>query len=357
MEKREFKSSPSFIKAVEDRIVTQVFSVTGVLDMYRDRVMKGAFKKTLAERRDQIRVLWQHNFRDPPIGVLISAEEIGKEDLPDEVREKYPEATGALEAVVEYLETQRGDEALVGIEKKAIRENSIGFDTIQQKIVKEEVSDDVTITIRQLTEIRLWDLSPVNWGANPATFNRTALLFKSTGATRNGSWKNPQLGDFIDSPAEWLVLEKPETERIAMHYAMAEFPVVDFNQLEFPHHLPRYQGVGPAHWDGVTAAMGKLMQTAAQVDDKEGVHDHLARHYLSDFGENPPDLKLFELAHAVQTALSMDEPDLQGCYEAVEALNAKLTEAGPRMAMMPVRTHFEHELLKAKALKHYVDSL
>lgn len=351
MDEREYKSSPAYVKSIEERVVVMVFSVTGVIDMFRDRIKKGAFKKTLAERKEKIRVLWQHDHWEPPIAVLLDAQEINKSALPKSVRENFPEATGGLEGVVEFLETQRGEENLVGIKKKAIRENSIGFDSIRQKQVEVEVTEDVKISIREILEIRLWDLSPVNWGANPATFNRMAFEFKSTGATRNGDWMVPTIEAFgVDHFDE-------DSQRIAKHFAMTDLPMKDYAGLRFPHHVAVARGIGPAHWLGTAGAMSDLLSANLEIDEKGGVHDHLARHYRDDFDESPPNMKLFELADTVQSALAMSELDLRGCYEAVEELNVKLTEAGPRLAGLPKRTHFGHELAKARALQHYVDSL
>jgi len=180
--KYEVKHSPGIIKSVseETRTAVQVFSVFNVLDAYRDRIIKGSFKKTIKERKDKFRVLWQHDFFAPPIGLPLEVYEIDADALPDAVREKYPEADGGLEAVVEYLQTPRGDEVFVGIVKKAIRENSIGFDPIKIKMTEISVpgAKDI-ISVRDILEIRLWDLSPVNWGANEATFNRRALEMAS----------------------------------------------------------------------------------------------------------------------------------------------------------------------------------
>lgn len=175
---REYKSFPAFIRSADDRTVKQIFSVFGVIDSYRDRINKGAFKKTLKERMEKIKVLWQHDFWLPPIATLHDAYEIDANDLPEEVLKKFPEATGGLEGVVEYLSTPRGDEVLEGINKKAITENSIGFDAIKTKWVEHSVTDGVKVKIREISEIRLWDLSPVNWGANPATFNRNQKMFE-----------------------------------------------------------------------------------------------------------------------------------------------------------------------------------
>ena len=68
-----------------------------------------------------------------------------------------------------YLETPRGDEVLEGIRAGAISENSIGYDAV--KFDYEQMPDSKWDTIRNLKEVRLWDVSPVLWGLNPSTAN------------------------------------------------------------------------------------------------------------------------------------------------------------------------------------------
>jgi hypothetical protein len=90
---------------------------------------------------------------------------VGREDLPAELIQQYPEAKGALYGEVKYLDTPRGNEVLVGIREGAITENSIGYDVVIGN-EKRKVAG-----LRDLKELRLWDISPVNWGMNAATMN------------------------------------------------------------------------------------------------------------------------------------------------------------------------------------------
>lgn len=167
----EFKtiSAYSVIDSVEDdRLVKQIFSVMGQPDDVGDVIKNGSYTKTLQERPDRIRVLWQHDASEPPIGVPVTLTEIGKNDLPKEMRAKYPAATGGLYGEVRYLDTPRGNEVLAGIKAGAIRENSIGFDPVKWSMDR---LDQDSMDYRVISEVRLWDISPVNWGAHPATQN------------------------------------------------------------------------------------------------------------------------------------------------------------------------------------------
>jgi len=169
----EYKALPILTKEIgEDRTVRQLFSIMGNIDDGGDRIWPGAFAKTIKERSQRVKVLWQHDSYMPPVGVPVSLEEIGRSDLPDAVKEQFPDATGALLGVVKYLQTPRGDEILEGIRDGAITENSIGYDAI--KFDFEEAPEGVQTwdgTIRNIREVRLWDISPVNWGMNAATTN------------------------------------------------------------------------------------------------------------------------------------------------------------------------------------------
>jgi HK97 family phage prohead protease len=165
----EFKVLDTFTQSIQDRVVKQIFAVMGNPDEGGDIIHTGAFVKTLAERLDDVQVLWQHDGGAPPIGVPIMLKEIGRTELPRELLAKYPQATGALFGAVEYLDSPRGNEVLTGIQKKAIKKNSIGFRAIKADF--ETVGEE---TIRHLREVQLFDVSPVNWSMNPATMNLKA---------------------------------------------------------------------------------------------------------------------------------------------------------------------------------------
>lgn len=172
----ERKAIPQFqFKAQEgddQRVKTQVFAVFGHVDSVGDRINLGAFTKTIQENSQRIQVLWQHDFDAPPIGVVVEIGEKRIEELPPEAAEfyrtRFPDATGVLLAKVRYSDTPRGNEILTLINDGALKENSIGFSTVRGKSGY-TVEDGVRI--RELFEVYLWDISPVNWGANDATTN------------------------------------------------------------------------------------------------------------------------------------------------------------------------------------------
>lgn len=111
-------------------------------DSYGDIIDKGAFKKTLKERFKRIKILWNHYVLEP----------IGK---PLELAE---DEKGLLVKGKLSLGVQRAREVLSLMKDGVITEMSIGYDSM-----KESFKDG----IRHLEEIRLWDVSPVTFAANP----------------------------------------------------------------------------------------------------------------------------------------------------------------------------------------------
>lgn len=158
----ELKAAPHFTKSIDGRTVTGVFSVTGNTDAYSDIIEVGAFRKTFQERGNQVLHLWQHDCDEPPIARVESLRELRRDELPEQIRSKYPEATGGAEVVRTYLPTPRADEVLSNIVAGVPLQMSFMFDAVTWRVVSDPF-------IRYISEIRLWETSDVNWGANAAT--------------------------------------------------------------------------------------------------------------------------------------------------------------------------------------------
>lgn len=164
----EYKALIATPKQIDGRTVTGFAAITGNIDSGYDRIRFGAFRKTIKENGTRARHLWMHDPWQPPTAAIKELSEVPAADLPDQVRAEYPEATGGLMVVREYLDTPRGSEILAGIEAGAISEMSFGYDPI--KFDFEEVPQgDQKIMVRNLKELRLWDTSDVTWGMNAAT--------------------------------------------------------------------------------------------------------------------------------------------------------------------------------------------
>jgi HK97 family phage prohead protease len=122
-------------------------SVFGNKDSWGDVMEPGAFKKTIAENKKRIKVLAMHDFYSV-IGIPKTLEE----------------DTKGLYFNAKISDTQLGRDIFTLIKDKAITEMSIGYNALKYEINRDENSKDYGI--RYLKEVRLWEISPVTWGAN-----------------------------------------------------------------------------------------------------------------------------------------------------------------------------------------------
>jgi HK97 family phage prohead protease len=139
----------------------------GHIDTLSDRIWGGAFLRTLSANKDRIKILWQHDVTQPPIGIPLDVHEIPRTELPEKVLQRFPDSVGALYGKIRYMDTPRGNEVLTGLKEGAITENSIGFTPVLFDFEKVEKGDQ-TWFVCNLRDVDLFDLSPVNWGANEA---------------------------------------------------------------------------------------------------------------------------------------------------------------------------------------------
>lgn len=152
----QHKSFPFSVKAVDDEqgIIEAYGSVFDNTDEGGDVVRPGAFTRTINFSKQRVKakkatylavMLWQH---DPhmPIG--------GWTDLKED-------AHGLLCKGQIVLSTQQGKEAYELIKAGIINEFSIGYD-----IPTGGANWDSKESIRNLTELRLWEVSPVTFAMN-----------------------------------------------------------------------------------------------------------------------------------------------------------------------------------------------
>jgi hypothetical protein len=94
----ERKTFPAFVTKADDEqgIIEAVFAVFGNVDEGDDVVHPGAFAKTFMERGQKVRVLDNHRADSimRVIGKPLVLAEVGREQLPPQILEKAPEATG-----------------------------------------------------------------------------------------------------------------------------------------------------------------------------------------------------------------------------------------------------------------------
>lgn len=128
------------------RVVTGYLSAFGNKDYDNDIIPKGAFTKTLTERKDNIFFLNQHNWKQPhgKFSML-------KEDNFGLYFESEP-----------LIDTSYSSDALKLYEAGIVKEHSIGF-----QVMKTEKGSEPNTTM--LTELKLYEGSNVTLGANSST--------------------------------------------------------------------------------------------------------------------------------------------------------------------------------------------
>lgn len=170
---RDFKSLPftNLKSEAKGRIRAGIASVFGNVDAVGERVMAGGFAKTISEGAKRCRFLWNHSYQHPPVASIVEIRELSRADLPAEVLEKAPDATGGLLVKREYYDVDLANWILQAIDAGDINEMSFAYDVIQSNTRTELVDGDPDKTreIRELTELKLYDISDVLWGCNFAT--------------------------------------------------------------------------------------------------------------------------------------------------------------------------------------------
>lgn len=137
-----------------------VVSTFGNIDSYNERIIPGAFTKSISTYADQgrrFKVLWSHNI-ERPIGTAELVQMMpGDDRLPEEMR-----ANGGLMAIGQLaLDTYDGEQASKHLAAGTFDEFSIGF-----MVKNDRIADD---GVRELLDLDIFEVSPVVVGANRQT--------------------------------------------------------------------------------------------------------------------------------------------------------------------------------------------
>jgi len=133
-------------------------SAFDVIDSDRDVIRKGAFVKSIQENgpnstgNRRIAMLRNHNW-DWQIGKFLELEE---------------DAFG-LRFVAQLGTSSKGDDALRDYQEEILREHSIGFNYVSDKIKFIDESNFDDNGHWEITEVKLWEVSGVTFGANEFT--------------------------------------------------------------------------------------------------------------------------------------------------------------------------------------------
>lgn len=137
----EYKAMGFEVKAEGDNAFSG-FASTPDLDQGGDIVVKGAFARTIAQRGDKLKMLWNHKSSDLPIGKYTKVEE----------RE------GGLYVEGKISETVIGRDVMTLLRDGAIDSMSIGY-----SVVDKEYNDD---GVRIIKDLDLYEVSLVNFPMN-----------------------------------------------------------------------------------------------------------------------------------------------------------------------------------------------
>ncbi len=153
------------VVSADEGIVETIISVTGIVDNVKDRIMPGAYQKTLVKRKPK--GVWSHDW-DTPVSKTLDVKELmpGDSDLPFYMPDgdPWPTNAGALKVKTQFnLETQRGREAYSDVVFFGDEQEwSIGYN-----VPLGGAKVDSKSGVREITMLELYEYSPVLFGAMP----------------------------------------------------------------------------------------------------------------------------------------------------------------------------------------------
>lgn len=153
------------VVSADEGIVETIISVTGLVDNVKDRIVPGAYSKTLAKRKPK--GVWSHDW-DTPVSKTLDVKELlpGDPELPDHMPDgdPWPSNAGALKVKTQFnLETQRGREAYSDVVFFGEEQEwSIGYNVPVGGAKVDQKSG-----VREIETLELYEYSPVLFGAMP----------------------------------------------------------------------------------------------------------------------------------------------------------------------------------------------
>jgi HK97 family phage prohead protease len=168
----EHKQTDAVVTNVDEEqgIVEAIWAVMGNVDEGKDRIHSGAFTKTFTERGGQVALLDNHRTDSvmSALGTVVALKET--KDLPPQIKEAYPDASAGAWGQFQFLmDTPEGKGAFTRLKAGAVSKWSFGYDPLQKDFTKEETKDGDEITVRNLHQIKLYEISPVLFAMNEAT--------------------------------------------------------------------------------------------------------------------------------------------------------------------------------------------
>ncbi|MBU2072743.1 MAG: HK97 family phage prohead protease, partial [Gammaproteobacteria bacterium] len=183
----EYKTAPFEVTSLDvaGRTVEGYAAFFGNVDRVKDVIHPGAFRKTLAERGNKVKFLWQHA-KEEPLGRILS--------LKEDDRGLFMQAA--------ISDTTRGRDVLALLHDEALDALSIGYDAIPGGTEYTKSKDHGTV--RELKELRLWEVSLVTFGANE--------MAQVTALKGHGPTEGKPAPDVTENTIRWRVREPGDFE-------------------------------------------------------------------------------------------------------------------------------------------------
>lgn len=174
-----------------DLIIEAYASTFGNIDSGRDRINKGAFKKTLQENKSRIKALFNHSWFDI----------VGKP------LETYEDSKG-LFTKTKFINTKRSLEVYELAKEDIVNELSIGYDIVKRNY--DRVTD-----VQDLQELKLYEYSFVAFGMNDQAQVTSVKFDEYLKAGRMLSGKNiTSIKEVINALTALLETSSPQSDEI-----------------------------------------------------------------------------------------------------------------------------------------------
>lgn len=152
-------------------------SETVIGGMFREVVKPGAFKKTIKDKAD-VRALFNHDRN-----IVLGRTKNGTLALAEDDK--------GLRIDIELPDTQQAKDLYRQIERGDIDQMSFGFNVVKDSWTR--ASNDSELPLRELRELRLFDVSPVTFPAYATTEIQARSLVESAGILQSESTPEPEV--------------------------------------------------------------------------------------------------------------------------------------------------------------------
>lgn len=161
--------------------------------MFREVVKPGAFKKTIKDKAD-VRALFNHDSN-----IVLGRTKSGTLKLSEDER--------GLKVEVDLPDTQQARDLYKQIERGDIDQMSFGFNVVKDSWTRAQNENE--LPLRELRELRLFDVSPVTFPAYATTEVQARSLVESAGLLQSDSTPEPEADTVNHSPEP----QDPHVER------------------------------------------------------------------------------------------------------------------------------------------------